>query len=78
MPDQENRLLKFWNAHKGAIIGTGLGLIVGILILAIGFFQTLFLALCTGIGALLGTSTRVKKKIREVLDRILPDIFRFK
>jgi uncharacterized membrane protein len=78
VPDQENRVLNFWKAHKGAIIGTGLGLIIGILILAIGFFQTLFLALCAGIGALLGTNTRVKKKIREVLDRVLPDIFRFK
>ena len=78
MPDQENRLLNFWKTHRGAIIGTGLGLLIGILILAVGFFQTLFLALCAGIGALLGTNARVKKKIREVLDRILPDIFRFK
>lgn len=70
--------MKFWNAHRGAIIGTGLGLIVGTLILAVGFFATLFLAVCAGIGAFFGTSSRVKKRIREILDRILPDLFRYK
>jgi Small integral membrane protein (DUF2273). len=76
VPDRENELLKFWKAHKGAIIGTGLGLLAGILILSIGFFQTLFLAICAAVGAFFGTNTRVKKRLRETLDRVLPDMFR--
>ncbi len=76
MPDKENRWLSFWKAHKGAIIGTGLGLLTGTLILAIGFFQTLFLVICTGIGAFIGAHARVKKRIKEILERILPDLFR--
>lgn len=68
--------MNFWKAHKGVIIGTGLGLLAGALILAIGFFQTLFLAICTGIGAFIGAHTRVKKRIKEILERILPDLFR--
>ncbi len=78
MPERENELLKFWKAHKGAIIGTGLGLLVGILILTVGFFRTLFLAVCAAIGAFLGTNTRVKKRLKNTLDKILPDLFRFK
>ena len=78
MPDKENRFLQFCKEHRGAIIGTGLGLLVGALILAIGFFQTLFLAICAGIGAFLGTNSRVKKKVKDFLDRVLPDLFRDK
>ena len=78
MPDQENYLKKFWKAHRGAIIGTGLGFLVGAFILTVGFFQTLFLAICAGIGAFLGTNSRAKKRFKEFLDRILPDLFRDK
>lgn len=78
MPERGHSVRDFYKAHKGAIIGTGLGLLVGILILTAGFFQTLFLAICAGVGAFFGTSSRVKKRFKEILDRILPDIFRFK
>jgi uncharacterized membrane protein len=78
VPDQENCVKKFYKTHRGAIIGTGLGLLVGALILTIGFFETLFLAICAGIGAFFGTNTRAKKRFREFLDRILPDLFRDK
>jgi uncharacterized membrane protein len=76
VPERDNRVINFFKAHRGAVIGIGLGLIVGILILAVGFFQTLFLAVCAGIGAFFGTNTRVKKRLKEILDRILPDLFR--
>ena len=78
MPERDHSVQDFYKKHKGAVIGTGLGLLVGILILVAGFFQTLFLAVCAGIGAFFGTSTRAKKRLREILDRILPDIFRLK
>ncbi len=78
MPERDQSVREFFKAHKGAIIGTGLGLLVGILILAVGFFQTLFLAICAGVGAFFGTSSRAKKRFKEILDRILPDLFRFK
>ena len=68
--------LSFLKTHKSLIIGVGTGLLVGILILSIGFFSTLFLALCGGIGAFFGTKNRFRKRLLEILDKILPDIFK--
>ena len=58
------------------LIGVSFGLIIGILILSIGFFRTVFLTICALIGAFFGTNNKYKKKLFEVLDRILPDIFK--
>lgn len=77
MPDkQENGFVKFIKTHKGAIIGISLGLIVGILLLTIGFFATLLIAICAGIGAFFGSNNKYKKKLFAILDKILPDIFK--
>lgn len=78
MPEQEkqNGFVNFVKTRKGIIIGVSLGLLVGILMLTIGFFGTLLLAICAGIGAFFGSNNKYKKKLFEILDRILPDIFR--
>ena len=76
MSEQKNEFINFIRAHKGVIRGTAIGLVVGVLILCIGFFGTLFLAICTGIGAFFGSKNRYKKKLYQILDRILPDIFK--
>ena len=73
---KKNGFLKFVKAHKGVIIGMSLGLLVGILMLAIGFFATLLIAICVGIGAFFGSNNKFKKKLFAVLDKILPDIFK--
>ena len=74
--EKQNGFIKFVKAHKGVIIGISLGLLVGILMLTIGFFATLFLGICVGIGAFFGSDNKYKKRLIEVLDRILPDIFK--
>ncbi len=68
--------ISYVKEHKGVIIGVALGLLVGILMLSIGFFATLFLAICAGIGALFGTKNKLRKRLLEILDKILPDIFK--
>jgi uncharacterized membrane protein len=72
----QSGFLAYVKTHKKVIIGVSVGLLVGILILSIGFFRTLFLAICALIGAFFGTNNKYKKKLFEVLDRILPDIFK--
>jgi len=74
--DNLHGFVNFVKQHKGVIIGVSLGLLVGILMLSIGFFATLFLALCAGVGALFGTNRSFRKKFLELLDKILPDIFK--
>ncbi len=77
MSDQkQSGFLAYIKTHKKVIIGISTGLIIGILILSIGFFRTLFLAICGLIGAFFGTDNKYKKKLFKVLDRILPDIFK--
>ena len=78
MPDDnyENGFVKFVKNRKKIIIGVSIGLFVGILMLTIGFFATLFLAICGCIGAFFGSNNKFKKKLIEILDRILPDIFK--
>jgi uncharacterized membrane protein len=71
-----NGFFEFIKTHRGQIIGIGLGMLVGVLILTIGFFRTLFLAICVGIGAFFGTKNKFRSKLFEILDKILPDIFR--
>lgn len=66
----------FIKKHRGVIIGSCLGFVIGVLVLCIGFFGTLFLALCVGIGAFFGTKNKLRKRLFEILDKILPDLFR--
>ena len=40
-----NSFFGFIKANKGLVIGIGIGLFVGVLILSIGFFRTLFIAI---------------------------------
>lgn len=74
--DEQKSILEFFKTHRGIITGIGLGFLIGVLILAIGFFRTLFLAICVGIGAFFGTKNKLRKRLFEILDKILPDLFR--
>lgn len=71
-----NTFWEYIKAHKGIVTGGCIGLITGVLIISIGFWSTLFLSVCVGIGAFFGSHNKLKLKIKEVLDRILPDIFK--
>lgn len=64
--------LALWEHHSGKIVGTLGGLIIGILIIALGFFKALFVLLCMGLGFFVGKRIDQKEDLMEVLDRILP------
>ena len=71
-----NGFMNYIKTHKGIAIGCSIGFVVGVLIISIGFFRVLFLAICVGIGAFFGSNNKLKKKLYEILDRILPDVFK--
>lgn len=73
---ESNGFFEFIKTHRGQVIGILLGFLVGVLILTIGFFKTIFLSICVGIGAFFGTKNKFRSKLFEILDKILPDIFR--
>ncbi len=64
--------LNFIKLHKGKIVGILVGFIFGILVLSIGFWQTLFLSLCIYVGYWVGGMTDKKEKFMDFLDKILP------
>ena len=65
-----NELLTY---HRGKFFGVLLGFMVGAIILIIGFWKTLFLALCGVIGYWIGGISDKKEKFISFLDRILPN-----
>jgi len=68
-----NQLAKFYSSHKGGVIGAFVGIVVAILILWIGPFPMLFIAILGGIGYYVGVALfQGKNFIRELIDRIIP------
>ncbi|AEV68662.1 DUF2273 domain-containing protein [Acetivibrio clariflavus] len=66
-------LINFYKRHYGEINGAAFGLIFALSTLFIGFFQTVFIALCVLIGYYIGKKiSNDKDYLRNLLDRILP------
>ena len=65
-------LQEIWRVHSGKIIGVSIGLVLGLLILAIGFFQALFVLFCMVVGYVIGKRIDDKEDLMEILDKLLP------
>lgn len=69
----KEKIFQFYEAHRGGLNGAGIGLAVALTILLLGFFKTLFIALCIGVGYYIGKKLNEDKEyIKNLLDRILP------
>ncbi len=67
------KILMFYDSHKGGINGAAIGLAIAVLFLIVGFFKTMFIAMCIGMGYYIGSKlTEDKEYIRNLLDKILP------
>jgi uncharacterized membrane protein len=65
-------LQEIWRAHSGKIIGIVIGFVLGLMIIAIGFFQALFILICMIIGYVVGKRIDDKEDLMEIIDRLLP------
>ncbi|WP_313756451.1 DUF2273 domain-containing protein [Tissierella sp.] len=65
-------LLELINENRGKFFGAFLGFLLGIIILIIGFFKTLFIFICTCIGYTIGNKSYKNINFKELLERILP------
>lgn len=65
-------LQEIWRVHSGKIIGIVAGFVVGLMIIAIGFFQALFVLVCMIIGYIIGKRIDDKEDLMEIVDRLLP------
>ena len=66
------QIKEIWQEHGGKIFGAGVGFLFGILVLAVGFFQGLFVLLCAGVGFFIGKRIDEKVDIVELLEKLLP------
>ena len=59
--------------HRGKVIGILLGLVFGLLVITIGFLQTIFVVLCIYIGYIVGKRVDDNESIREVMDHLFKE-----
>jgi len=72
----KEELSQYIYINRKKIIGALIGLIIGILILTIGFFKTLLLFLTTLVGYYLGMRWRFEEDLKDFILRIIPDRFK--
>jgi uncharacterized membrane protein len=67
------KILAYYNEHRGAVKGSAIGFILSVLILVLGFMKVLFIAIFTGLGYYIGKRLHEDKNyIKNLLDRVLP------
>jgi len=72
----KEELSQFIYLNRKKICGALIGLIIGILILTIGFIKTLLLCLTTLIGYYLGSRWRFEEDLKDFILRIIPERFK--
>jgi len=60
----------FFKSHKGKIVGVLAGLLFGILVLAVGFWRSVFLAICVTVGYVIGSVYDGGSKLRMFLRKM--------
>ncbi len=69
----ENILSELLVKHRGKTIGIALGLTASILFVSFGFWKTIFIIICIGVGYLLGKSIDDEKDIELWLKKLFKD-----
>lgn len=64
-------LISFIKNHKGKAVGILLGLLFGALVLHIGFWYSIFLSVCAGVGLYLGTMHDRGERLAAFFDKIM-------
>lgn len=68
----KEKLLEFYENHKGEVIGSGVGLVIALSVLAMGLLKLLFIVLCVCLGYYLGKNMfRDKDYLKNLMDKIL-------
>lgn len=65
-----------WQNHRGKLVGTVLGIVIGASIMIFGFFKTVFILVCGLVGLFVGKRVDDKDDFRDIIERIIPPGFR--
>ncbi len=63
-------IINYIKDNKRKTLGGFIGLLIGILILVIGFFKTIFIALCTWLGYYLGSKSYSEEDLKKFIERL--------
>lgn len=69
----EEVIQEIWKNHRGKAIGVILGLLFGIFTTIFGFWKTVFIAICIGIGYVLGKRADEKGSLQYLIERWFGD-----
>ncbi|TZE83446.1 DUF2273 domain-containing protein [Calorimonas adulescens] len=67
-----DRFYDILEKHFGKIVGMILGLLFAVLVIAVGFWKTVFVLFCILLGYFFGKIIDNHEDLRSFLDRILP------
>ncbi|MGI6606097.1 MAG: DUF2273 domain-containing protein [Peptococcia bacterium] len=59
--------------HRGKVLGLIAGLVFGLMVIKVGFWQTLFITLCLGLGYAIGKRIDDNESLKEVIERIIKE-----
>ncbi|HZK33847.1 MAG TPA: DUF2273 domain-containing protein [Bacillota bacterium] len=65
-------VVSYFTKNKGKSVGVVCGLLFGIIVLIIGFFKSLFIGICIGLGFWIGNLHDKQESFLAFLDKILP------
>lgn len=65
-----NRFREWYGSNRGLFIGLCIGVAVAVLFLTIGFWATLLIAVCAGVGAYFGKHSEVRERIGQKISEI--------
>ncbi len=67
------KVFQFYNSHRGGANGAIIGFVMSVAILIIGLINTIFIAICVGMGYYIGKRlSEDKNYIKKLLDKVLP------
>ena len=59
-------------SYKGRILGSGIGLIAGLLWAFLGFWRAMAFVFCIFLGYFLGKRIDIRGSLRDILSKVLP------
>ena len=65
-----DNLILFWQRHYGKIIGCLVGLLFALSVVKYGFWRSIFILACLGIGYYIGKKVDDKVDIRQAVDNL--------
>lgn len=72
MGDNFSEVLNYLATKKGRLMGILVGILLGFAIMKYGFWKTLFIMICAGLGYFIGKRIDDQRGFEDILEQVLP------